>query len=123
MNVLDIRDLADDWQAQLDEIDDELPEADIEMEKASISEPFIELCNGLGCDEDPDSLRSYGEMEEPMLIADDDFEEYARELAEDLGLRVDGWPNSYIDWERAADALRVDYTSVTYDGTDYLHRA
>lgn len=57
-----------------------------------------------------------------QLIPDDDFEDYARELAEDMGV-VDpdaSWPMSYIDWEAAADALRQDYTSVSFQGTDYL---
>lgn len=58
------------------------------------------------------------------FIRDDYFEDYARELAEDIGAidRDAAWPNSYIDWEAAADALRMDYTSVEIDGEDWWFR-
>jgi hypothetical protein len=59
------------------------------------------------------------------LIHPDYFEDYARQLAEDIGA-IDpdaGWPNSYIDWERAADALTMDYVTVTFDGVDYWTHA
>jgi antirestriction protein len=55
------------------------------------------------------------------LIADSYFEDYARDLAEDIGAldRKAGWPMDYIDWERAAAALQSDYTSIEIDGTTY----
>lgn len=58
------------------------------------------------------------------LVPDDEFEEHARELADSLGLleRDYSWPHSCIDWQRAAEELRHDYSTVTYDGTDYLVR-
>ena len=58
------------------------------------------------------------------FIADWHFEDYAREMAEDIGAidRDANWPNSYIDWEAAADALKMDYTSVTVQGQDYWYR-
>ncbi len=59
------------------------------------------------------------------LIPEEDFEDYARELAEDIGAIPCscGWPVSYIDWEAAADALRPDYMEVKLDGRTYLVRA
>lgn len=59
------------------------------------------------------------------LIRDSYFEDYARELAEDIGAidRNAGWPNSYIDWEAAADALKQDYSTVDFDGVDYWVRS
>jgi antirestriction protein len=59
-----------------------------------------------------------------QLIAESDFEDYARELAEDIGAIPDdaSWPCTCIDWEKAARELQTDYSSVTYDGTDYLYR-
>jgi antirestriction protein len=59
-----------------------------------------------------------------QLIAESDFEDYARELAEDIGAIPDDaqWPCTCIDWEKAARELQVDYSSVTYDGTEYLYR-
>lgn len=59
------------------------------------------------------------------LIPEDDFEDYARDLAEDLygnDLRNSSWPFDCIDWEKAAYALRMDYSSVEYEGVTYLYR-
>jgi hypothetical protein len=58
------------------------------------------------------------------LIRDSYFEDYARELAEDIGSiqRDATWPNNHIDWPAAADELKGDYTSVTFDGVDYWIR-
>jgi antirestriction protein len=63
----------------------------------------------------------YGEC----LISDAHFEEYARELAEDIGAlpKDSSWPGCYIDWEAAADALKQDYMSVEYGSTTYWIRA
>lgn len=85
-------------------------------------------------EEDPDTvaeiLRLAGEGIEDweygaLLIREDVFTEYAQELADEIGA-IDSnasWPLSYIDWERAAEALKQDYTCVTYLGQDYLVRA
>lgn len=63
----------------------------------------------------------YGET----LIADSYFEDYARELAEDIGAidREAGWPATCIDWEEAADQLKVDYFSVEYKGMTFWIRS
>lgn len=59
------------------------------------------------------------------LIRDSYFEDYARQLAEDIGAinRDARWPNDCIDWEKAADELRQDYTSVDFDGITYWVRS
>lgn len=152
--TLDVRDIAREWRELLDDRKDEriaelrdevewchehgrVPERQL-LELESIEEDgfalpvddedvqkFIELCNQLSIDPDPDSLEHFGDGYEPTLVHDDSFEEYAEELAEDLGLlpREHQWPLYAIDWERAANDLRVDYTSITYDGDDYLMRS
>ena len=58
------------------------------------------------------------------FIPDEDFEDYARELAEEIGAigRDTSWPLTYIDWPAAADALRQDYTAFTFDEIDYWGR-
>lgn len=58
------------------------------------------------------------------LIEASSFVSYAKEYADNIGA-VDsslGWPCSCIDWEQAADELRVDFMDITYDGVDYLYR-
>lgn len=58
------------------------------------------------------------------LINEDYFEEYAEELASDIGAipRDAGWPTQFIDWGRAADALKMDYSLVTWRDTDFWVR-
>lgn len=59
------------------------------------------------------------------MIPEDDFEDYARELAEDTGMVSDDaeWPLRHINWFAAAAELRADYTTVEFEGTTYLFRA
>lgn len=58
------------------------------------------------------------------FVAEESFEEYAEQVAEEIGAieRGGGWPLSYIDWSRAADALKMDYRSIEWDGTTYWYR-
>lgn len=62
----------------------------------------------------------YGET----LIRDSHFTDYARELADDIGAIPSGlsWPMTCIDWEQAVRELRMDYTSVDFDGITYWVR-
>jgi hypothetical protein len=62
---------------------------------------------------------------EPTMIAEQDFEAYAQELAEDIGAidRNANWPLNHIDWEAAANELKQDYMSVEFDGETYLVRS
>jgi predicted nucleic acid-binding Zn-ribbon protein len=60
-----------------------------------------------------------------LLIPESDFEDYARELAKDIGAITQDieWPCNHIDWAAATDSLKMDYTSTTFMSTDYLYRA
>lgn len=64
-------------------------------------------------------------LREESLIAEDCFEEYARQLAEDLGAidRKAVWPLNHIDWAGAAEELKSDYIEVKYQGWPYLIRS
>lgn len=59
------------------------------------------------------------------LIRDSYFEDYAQELAEDIGAIGSNmqWPLMYIDWNAAAEALKQDYSSVDFDGVEYWGRS
>lgn len=63
----------------------------------------------------------YGEA----LIRESYFTDYARDLAEDIGAIDENatWPHTFIDWDAAAEALKQDYTSVDFDGVEYLIRS
>lgn len=63
---------------------------------------------------------------EATMIPEEEFEDYAQDFAYDVGFakRADDNPlHMYIDWERWADDLKIDYTEVTFDGQTYLLRA
>lgn len=77
-------------------------------------EALAEQCEGYGDWE-------YGEA----LIRRSYFRDYAEELAEDIGAvdRNASWPMRHIDWDAAARDLEHDYTSVDFEGVEYLMRA
>jgi hypothetical protein len=118
--ILDLRDLADEM--------DELIEAESstpDIEWNGSDEQWRLFCLRNLNNEFDDGMRSYADEIDSILIAESDFEEYARELADDLGM-IDNsasWPMNCIDWSQAADELRVDYTSVTFDGIEWLIRS
>lgn len=59
------------------------------------------------------------------IIPEAEFEDYARDMAEDIcgeQMRAATWPLSCIDWEQAARELKIDYTSADLDGISYLFR-
>lgn len=79
-----------------------------------------------------DELKGYGGEHQwqgdwyPVtLIEEGYFTEYAQELAEDMGSvnRDAPWPQTFIDWDAAAEALKMDYSEVEYDGMTYYYRA
>jgi len=60
------------------------------------------------------------------LIRDSYFQEYAEQLADDIGAidRNAKWPVNCIDWEKAARELQqYDYTEVDFDGEAYWIRS
>ena len=57
------------------------------------------------------------------LIRASDFENYAREVHEEISDGSDqDWPYTCIDWKRAAEALQQDYTAIDFDGVTYWGR-
>jgi len=72
-----------------------------------------------------EQAEGYGDWEYGEgLIRDSYFETYAQELAEDTGAisRDANWPLNKIDWEAAADELKIDYMEVEFDGVSYWIR-
>ncbi|MDN7595290.1 antirestriction protein ArdA [Burkholderia multivorans] len=57
------------------------------------------------------------------LIRDSHFEDYARELVEDICDLPKGLPIYIeVDWEATARNVRMDYSSVEFDGVTYWYR-
>jgi hypothetical protein len=122
MTYLDTRDL----KARLEELEDmrrayqesiglPMPEAPLDDEEESELAELESLRDDIG------SAWDDGET----MIPVDEFQDYARELADDIGAIPDdvSWPLTCIDWEHAASELRHDYTEVTWQGINYYVRS
>jgi hypothetical protein len=103
MNIIDLRDIVDKQETELDTY---------EAWKTALWEDA-----GYAIDDVAEN--------EPTMIPEYGFAEYAQELAEDIdAISSDAkWPVYCIDWERAARELKMDYASVSVNGTAYYFRA
>ena len=111
---IDIRDVI----ARVEALERETEEEGYPGEAASLA-ALLEQCQGNGGDEE-----WRGHWYPLGLIRESYFEEYAQELAEDIGAidRNPQWPLQYIDWDAACAALANDYMEVDFDGVTYLAR-
>ena len=128
-NIIDVRDIIERVKELRDELDaQDIPENEFGGPNDTWSDERTELAElesllsdlqGMGGDE-----QFEGEWYPVTLIRDDYFTEYAQELAEDIGaLNADaGWPNNCIDWDKAADMLQQDYSSVDVGDLTYWTR-
>jgi hypothetical protein len=68
-------------------------------------------------------LDRYAENE-PILILDIYFEQYAQEMAEDIGAidKAAEWPCTCIDWTEAAEQLKQDFVEFDFGGHTYFGR-
>lgn len=85
-----------------------------EIEHFEAIEKFISEC-------DYGDFR-YGEA----IIGRDYFEEYCEEFVKDCGYLpndIPGFLEVAIDWEKVADQLEMDYTTVNFENDEYLIRA
>lgn len=116
---LDLDTLADEWQDAIDDLNEDPTDEYAE----SIVVRMSALAQEFSCVFDPADLRRIPDNNGPV-VAESMFEDYARQLAEDLGAidQSAGWPSCHIDWEAAAESLQMDYTSISWDGETYYYR-
>lgn len=136
-NIIDSRDILE----RIEEIETEIEEIETEIEGAqSVSNvAYIDSFNK-ELEDDPtyldlkEELKILQELIDDIgsgagdgvtLINEDHFTEYAESYANDIGA-IDSqtavWPANYIDWEQAADELRIDFSDVDYDGETFYYR-
>ena len=103
----------DNWERNQIAYDEE------EAQERVMLESLLAELNGMGGDE-----QWRGDWYPVTLIKESYFEDYARELADDIGAvsKDATWPNNCIDWEEAADMLKQDYSSLEMDGETYYTR-
>lgn len=129
-DIIDSRDVTE----RINYLENEIAEYGLARAERHASDAEVdELEQGIeDCEKELASLRALELQGEGLsdweygatLVRDDYFEDYARQTAEDLGLIQEdaAWPACHIDWEAAADSLRMDYTSVEFDGVTYWAR-
>jgi antirestriction protein len=128
-----LKDTFDTAQAELDELmtsDLAAAEPDFDEKVAEARSALDEATEAFG-DEEHTELEELASLSEEVsewsrgnqLIPEEDFEDYCRELCEDIGDVPRNFP-SYIviDWEATARNLRIDYSDCEYQGTTYLYR-
>jgi hypothetical protein len=110
-----------DLEERIDYIQREL-EIDDEAREETPSEPYLDDDERQSLIDEQAQLKAFaselaGYVPDwrygSIVVAEDHFEDYARQLAEELGLiNADaGWPARNIDWAAAADELKMDYSS------------
>lgn len=133
MSYIDTRELdkeLDELEARDDGGDCETCQGTREVGESGPARMACPDCDPLD-DEEQDRLAALRELRDEIpewsdgntLIPEYDFEEYAQQLAEDIGAIPEGagWPLYCIDWEHAARELAMDYGSVEWEGTTYLY--
>lgn len=119
-DVIDVRDVIERFEELENKRDDEDEEIeDWEVTELVTLKELLSDLEGNGGDHD-----WRGSWYPVTLIRECYFENYARELAEDIGAinRDATWPNNCINWEEAANELLVDYSSVEFGGVTYYYR-
>ncbi|CAM3285814.1 hypothetical protein FLLO111716_01050 [Flavobacterium longum] len=143
-DIVDIRDIIEQFEEtetdfvnrfnEQHEPNDAIAESDNDLFKAWLSEisnddeeaadfelilSLLENLKGYGGDE-----QWRGDWYPITLIRDDYFEDYAQQLAEDIGAvdRNAAWPNNCIDWKQAAKELEMDYSTIDFKKASYLYR-
>lgn len=117
-DIIDSRDVI----ARIEELKIALESAAEEQDDSFSPEEADEL---KGLEELAEQCEGYaGWLHGETLIRESYFTKYAQQLAEDFG-RIDhtaGWPSTCIDWDKAAEELKQNYTEVDFNGTAYYIR-
>lgn len=131
-NMVDITELATAAQEAVDIVTEpeEHEEDDVAdaRELLEILAKFVGEFGESGDLEEPDTIvdaLNTISSDEEYMISVDHFTDYCKELVSDLGYLPDNLPafiESNIDWDGVADDLKADYSTVTLDGEEYLHR-
>lgn len=116
-NVFDSRDAEQRIEELRESIDSELRFVDLGEEE--------ELEDLLSFKEE--AISTFGEQcwdDGITFVADHYFQEYAKQVAEDIGaIDPDArWPLSCIDWEDAAEQLKYDYCEISLGADTYWGR-
>lgn len=54
-----------------------------------------------------------------VMVSDNNFKDYAQDVAEEHGLEFNVWPATCIDWEKAVTELKADCSNIEIGGTTF----
>jgi len=117
--IAEIENAVDSLRSEIQELEDNIRVIENDIEEANEElKPIKSLAD------DAESYApdwSYG----AALIHDSYFEEYAKELVQDIGdlpQDIPSYIENNIDWEGVASDIQIDYASVDFDGVEYWIR-
>ncbi len=126
MDSRDIIEFIDGLEEQIEDLKNELDEDETAADVGTIKEEIQELEDELApIKEFAKKCEDYSDWNDGVnLIRASYFEEYARDLADYVGATsLDlKWPLTCIDWKKAAEELKMDYTGVDFDGVTYYYQ-
>ena len=116
-DVLDVRDIIARVEELREQVEPESLDEDEAAELATLTD-LLDQLKGYGGDEQWE-----GDWYPGTLIRRSYFVEYCEELVKDIGDLPRDLPSYLeIDWTATANNLEVDYSTVDYDGVEYLYR-
>jgi len=117
--IAEIENAVDSLRSEIQELEDNITTIENDIAEANEElEPIKSLA------EDAEGYApdwEYG----TALIRDSYFEEYAKDLIQDIGdlpQDIPSYIENNIDWEGVASDIQMDYTSVDFDGVEYWLR-
>lgn len=98
--------------AKLQELKDQLAEGNIFGEEELLAKV-----------EELDELLSFFGTDAEFIRSDWFYGGFCEFLVDSMGSPNQGWPYDYIDWDKAAEVLSLDYRQVTILGDTYYVRS
>ncbi len=107
---------------EIENADEEDDQADLQSELDDLADDLTEL------ESDAESIIALRDeldlYPEPTLINESHWTAYVEQLAEDIdGIDTSAWPFNCIDWDQAAEQLSMDFSIITFEGTDFYIRS
>lgn len=123
-NIIDVRAMVERVEEIQDDLDNLDPDCESERdvqeearEELATLQAALDQMKGYG------NSRIHGVTYPDQIICKDYFVEYILMWAVDVGYYDDskGWPYNCIDWDKAAERMEGDYSTIDFDGEEYMY--
>jgi len=119
--IADKKEEIEELETELEDEEEEEEDAKIELESkiANAKDELLDIEN-----EASDILELHEDCDNyargSNLINESCFNEYCEEFAYECGeITRDSTMSFYVDWEKYAEDCKIDYTTITFQGTDF----